>query len=599
MGINEISPLARTVDFTADRASETPRAFDLPGFLVITAAGSLISLLLTGFYFGLWNNIYHLPIIAELYDEPQFAHDEFIQSLRYFASGVWFLLEGADRHFNAYWLFWSLDYVTRFLAFAGFLACADYFGFRARKERILFTAAVVLSSLVRGNSFAGGHGLFINYFTHSEVSIGLTLLTLYFLASRRIALALAVNGVVFFTNAFVAVWNAAPLAAVGLAFLLQRLIGFKRMVVESVIGIAAFALLALPVIHNVMQNPEFGAPLDYDYRDFLSQYWPFHFFLSASPMFERFQLLCVFALAAVCFARFGRTARPFQISLACYGALYVAGIFLPELTDNASLLNLHLLRVGGIFHILAALAGALLITRWLTSADRDEAKIHGPGLGLLVCSNKMGLLFAPVFVLAVAWPPMRRLMSFLVARLHLRLTVIVPLLLALIWPVMLWKKDVEYGRISAWKQEWETIARWARADTAKTAVFMVPTVKLWGVDRPYARTASPLEIWWWGVRPTDEEDAATGSTIFEYIAHRRVWVDYKRGAAVMWMPSYYHIWWPRVTAVSALKTIDDKLAYAGTNRIDYVVDLCDPAKTGNAVFKTARLCVFAASPAKN
>lgn len=61
--------------------------FDLVGLLAIAATGALISLCLTGHLFGIANNIFHLPILASLFDERQYADDAFIQSLRYFAAG--------------------------------------------------------------------------------------------------------------------------------------------------------------------------------------------------------------------------------------------------------------------------------------------------------------------------------------------------------------------------------------------------------------------------------------------------------------------------------------------------------------------------------
>ncbi|PIK73812.1 hypothetical protein CS379_06245, partial [Methylobacterium frigidaeris] len=63
--------------------------------LALSAVGAIVSVALTGFVLGASNNIFHLPIVAGLPDEPQFRADAFVQSLRFFASGIWLLLRGS------------------------------------------------------------------------------------------------------------------------------------------------------------------------------------------------------------------------------------------------------------------------------------------------------------------------------------------------------------------------------------------------------------------------------------------------------------------------------------------------------------------------
>ncbi|MGI8570148.1 MAG: hypothetical protein ACR2KT_14365 [Methylocella sp.] len=51
--------------------------FDRAGFWIAPASGTLLSLALTRFLFAYNNNLFHLPIVAELYDEPQFTNVKF------------------------------------------------------------------------------------------------------------------------------------------------------------------------------------------------------------------------------------------------------------------------------------------------------------------------------------------------------------------------------------------------------------------------------------------------------------------------------------------------------------------------------------------
>src|SRR5258708_33098413 len=92
--------------------------------------------------------------------------------------------------------------------------------------------------------------------------------------------------------------------------------------------------------------------------------------------------------------------------------------------------------------------------------------------------------------------------------------------------------------------------------------------------------------------PYPSDLALLRTSIFEFVSHRRVWVDYKRGAAVMWMPSYYRVWRTRLAEVEALNSLDQRVAYADRNGIDYVIDRCTPAAgQDGGVFRTELLCV--------
>ena len=99
--------------------------------------------------------------------------------------------------------------------------------------------------------------------------------------------------------------------------------------------------------------------------------------------------------------------------------------------------------------------------------------------------------------------------------------------------------------------EWQTIGVWAGENTPVNAVFMNPVVK--ANIPPY----------------TDEEVGGASDAIFNYTAHRRVWVGFKKGAAVMWSPSYYYVWHRRVSEVSSLVTHQEKLDYAQKNGLAY------------------------------
>jgi len=354
-------------------ASETAcrnRAASIPNSWVETISvavfASAVSVLHTGFVFGIINNSYHLPIVAVLYNEPQYHDDAFIQSLRYFASGVWLVLSGVEKHFdNIPLLFFILFFLSRVLSFIGFLCCASLLGIAERRDKIVFSLIVCFIALLNGYSYAGTGGLFINYFTHSEIANGTALLAIYFAARGRFTAAAVAVGVTFFINAFFAIWLVLPLVLIGISLLLQRKVTVSEFLLRTLAGLVLCVPLAAFVLYGFVSNPEFGSPLGFDYATFLRQYFPGHVLIDSTQVGDLLTLLGVTMVGAAGLVWFGRSAR--QLQAAYLGAIlvYVVGIGVPFVTGSPLVLNLHLLRSGTVIHLLAGLAVAALATSWL------------------------------------------------------------------------------------------------------------------------------------------------------------------------------------------------------------------------------------------
>ncbi len=264
-----------------NRETSERSLYDPLGLIAFALLGGLLSLIVIGYIFGGDNNFFHLPIVAQLYNEPQFAHDPFIQSLRFYASGFWFLLKGSDHYIDPAWLFLVCLYFSRVVLFTGFLACADRLGIRSRRQRLIFILMLSFTSLLRGSSYAGNGELFIPYFSHSEIASGLNLISLSFIIRGRLASALVTNGLVFFVNAFVGVWNFVPSYCVTGFLWIHKKIGAKEVLIGGLTGSLIFLVIVAPVLSNIFSNPDFGQKLDYDYVYFLELYWPFHFLFSS------------------------------------------------------------------------------------------------------------------------------------------------------------------------------------------------------------------------------------------------------------------------------------------------------------------------------
>lgn len=556
--------------------------FDTAGFLIAAAIGALISVVSIGFVFGIENNVYHLPIVGAIYEEPQFAQDPFIQSLRFYASGLWLLLRGVDRHVDPYWLFLALHYLSRFLAFVGFLACADLLGVRSRKERALFAGLLCLTALLRVTSYAGNGALFTNYFSHSAIANGLTLITLYFAVRGRLIPAFAVNGAAFFVNAFIAVWNALPIGMILLFLLFTQQINGRKAVIDGAIGLVVFFVLSAPIVSNILSNPEFGTKTDFDMVAYYTQFYPFHFLFESISLREKIAAALVVLLAVSSFVGLGRKARPFLLATIGYIAVYLLGIFAPYFTHNASILNLHLLRVSTNFHLLAALGSLALAIRWLAGEDRIHARVLAPFLVAFVCTSRYLLLAAPFPIIVSLFPGAMRLLPSRWAATRFRIGYAAVICVAVAGVTWISREIAQNREETRSVSEWMALGRWVRANTPAEAIFLIPT----GDIQLDPSKPDP---------PPQESTPIPDSAIFEYEAHRRVWVNFRRGAAVMWMPSYYKVWWPRISEIRALRSHNDRMAYARRNAIDYVVDFCATDQDPRQLFRTERLCLYFAT----
>ena len=272
----------------------------------------------------------------------------------------------------------------------------------------------------------------------------------------------------------------------------------------------------------------------------------------------------------------GDSARPFLLAFGGYILVYAIGIALPRITDNATLLNLHLLQSGSAIHLLTALATCALATRLMRSTDPMESRLFGPVLILMLCISKLAAALSGALIVLYLMSGLKRFAAGSAAwRTPLFRYALLILPLA-VWPYLIWKQHQTNDSLNGEIAQWTAVGRWARANTAPTAVFLIPTSDF--------RAAA--------IQPVQTDPGVQEYEIFEYVSHRRVWVDFVRGAAVLWSPSYYPTWRQRLPEVLQLRSLSQKLSYAASHDIDYVVSGCRDAEPTASVFQFRRLCVY-------
>lgn len=556
-----------------DRAASIPNSW-LETFSVAVFA-SAVSVLHTGFVFGIINNLYHLPIVAGLYNEPQYQNDGFIQSLRFFASGVWLALSGVEKYFdNIPLLFFILFFLSRLVCFIGFLCCASLLGVTERRDKIVFSLIVCFTAFLDGYSYAGTGGLFINYFTHSEMANGVALLAIYFAVRGRYTAAVIAVGITFFINAFFAAWLVPPLALIGICHLSQRKTTIGQLSLRVLIGSVLCVPLLLVVLHGFFANPEFGHPLQIDFQSFLRQYFPGHFLIGSIALGDIVALSGVTLIGTL--ALFWPRQVASELRAAYLGAIlvYLIGIVLPLLTGSPILLNLHLLRSGTVIHLLAGLAIAALATNWLR---RDEEATFLPAclIVLLLSRDNLASLASILLVLTFVFlkvgpgpaPAYRRPAGYLV----------LAVAVFAIWPLSTWYNAKLNRLYTDAVEEWTDVGNWARNATPPTSMFLVPNTPKFDPDSESSAA----------------DTALSRAVVFEFVSHRRIWIDFRRGGSSVLTPSYYHTWRSRLTEVEGLNSLTERMAYASRHGIGYVIDICEGPDAGNsALYRTKRLCVF-------
>ena len=548
--------------------------------LALTGFGAALSLVATGTAPFVDNNVFHLPILGRLYDLPQYAHDPFMQSLRFFASGFWQALAGSDRLIDPGVLILAISAGYRALMIAGFLSCARALGVTERPQQVAFVVMLVSCDLLQGLSFAGGGGMFTNQASHSEIANGLLLLSWGAAARGRIAAAIAWTGAIFFCNAFMGVWNMAPIALMIAVQIWRDPADWRHVVRQCVIGSALFAAFAAPVVANVLANPDFGTRPDFDYLAFLTEYWPKHFLFDAVPTGERLGLGFVAALALLAFAALGARSTPFLAAFAGFALVYAIGVAVPELTSSPTIINLHLLRSSVGLQMLSALAAFSLAALWLTDRESRRERMFGASLVVTLCVLPRSALLG-VIALIVERLTRRPNASF-VARDPGIVERLIGVGLAIALAVSFTSGALDFadknGKLERAANEWTEIGAWAKANTDPFAVFLTPTIEIG--------------------KPVDEDGKALTTAVltaagFEYASQRRVYVDVKRGAAAMWSPSYHALWRSRRDDVLALASLAERRRYAGAHGVDYVIDLCAGGQGAEPLFRTRRLCVYA------
>jgi hypothetical protein len=567
-------------------------------YVLLSVAFALISLTLTGFKYGVGNNIFHVPYVLRLSETKEFSGDAFYASLSNFTSIVWPILRTICNESNVREVFKWADFVSRASAFAGLLFLFRSFDLRTMPSMTLCLALAALSPWLQGNSAVGEHGMFINYFTQSEATWGFVFLSISLLALDKLPWSFAMTGIAFAINAFVGIWllGASSLAIIAT----KRSIGLKTIVGS----VAAFLLFAAPVaiwIATAVDAPSLVPK--FSYIHYIRQYYPNHFLIEAATSLglTRFALLFAIGLLAALFAPNRRFWLAIQAALAL---VFLIGIPLPYILDNRFVFNLHLLRSAGLEQAVAialsiaagarfifvlrdyrsqtlglviafslilmgqGVVGLLIVflALFIVLAQMEENRGTSVNRGLVLIRRHVGA-WTGVCVSLFVFGLLRQVMQQHFAASQLASLAVV----AIAFAVML----LRYASVVVRRMTLALVFLFFASAIAARSI-------IWPVQDPASgRFDSTHENRSW-LRFTDEIRVGDIHGVFlvpvgdefegfQLQARKLVWVGWKQGAAVMWSPSFYRQWMPRYAEVSELKTPENFVNYAKKNGIHNLV----------------------------
>jgi hypothetical protein len=584
------------LEFLRRLADDEPTTAEL---MVIALVGTLISLGLTGFRFGVANNIFHIPYALDLAARPEFAHDQFYQTLKYFTSIVWPAMRLFATESNVAVLFLIAHVISRAGAFVAIAYLLRALGVRTRGTLAIGLMVAAATPWLQGDSAVGAHGMFLVYFTHSEVTwpfiIGALLCTL----RGRLMAAAFFAACTLSINAFVGIWL---VPIIGVCVLVGKPRPSLRL---SIKALGVFAVVSAPVMLWILSALAIPKPVAaFSFREYIRLYYPTHFLIEAAAPAAILEL-AVLWLAALIATKFISNGSFWRVVLVTAAAIFLAGIVLPYAVDSRLIFNLHLLRIAGVivFFSVLVIIGACL--NRIRRADNVQSTIiwylvlialtcyrrtYVPDLilALLICHEITARLAAAAEGRGDALRGDERLRHR-----HATYAAGLALLLWSGWLAMIYTRfrtDIVsalylllvlacfvFILVRAAKPNIERTAALMLSLAVSASIGVTVFSKLQArVPRMrQADSSSPRALADWlrahpVVGPLLLARSAQADD-FQLRARVPIWVYWKEGAAVMWYPPFYQQWSTRYKEVENLDSLEQLFTYAKANDIRYFI----------------------------
>lgn len=564
-------------------------------YITLSVILSYISIFFIGFSFGEGNNVFHIPLVLDLSKTNEFLDDAFYGSLKNFTSIIWIFIKPFSNESNIEYIFYAAHFVSRAAAFLCMIFIFRKLGVASNIGITICMVSATITPWLQGSSVVGGHEMFIDYFTHSETTWPLVFLFVLFLSDNKLISSAAVAGATFSINAFIGIW----LLLSGVILWIIRRMALDM--ATSIKAIASFLLFALPtVIWIAITVSGTNGETNFDYKEYIRLYYPLHFLIEASPAWDLILFAITFfsGLIAAKYLYNEKFWINIQIS---FVIIFLIGIPMPYIINDRFIFNLHLLRSAGLEQAMAIIlilaCGSKMI---LISKDR-----YTQLLGLVVIFSLVALDRS---ISAMSLTTISLLLGALInheppSKYFIKITgiveepqkyLVIPVVI-LFFYVLLNKIFIkpDIGISQAVKSLIIATPFMAVFLSGKISFdarqfsgvflllyFALYISKSYFFDNQYFNNEKPNGDWDNFTKFIKDSDihgifllsvGDKNSDQFQLQAKRKVWVDWKQGAAVMWSPSFYNQWMPRYKEVKNLNTPNEFINYAKAHNIHNVV----------------------------
>ena len=213
----------------------TGQSFYIYGFVF-----GLASILITGYAVYIENQALQIPLVNWLNNPSLYPHDPFAETLRYYASPLWYLVAFVSRLVPLEPLLFGFFVVERLLVIlsAGYLAYSF-----APQSKLAVVGSMAVFALGLSGPTLGGNQLVINYFEQTGLSIPFFLLAFAAFYQKKVWLVAVWLGIGFNCNIMFGVY---ALTYLGAVFILDT--NYRSQWQKWLLSFGLFILLASPAI---------------------------------------------------------------------------------------------------------------------------------------------------------------------------------------------------------------------------------------------------------------------------------------------------------------------------------------------------------------
>ena len=367
------------------------RSIAAAGGLALLAVAVLANLLLQGFDFPRYNNVFHIAIALDYAGSIEGPHDVFHQTLDAYVSALWPLLRSLVTEDNIFAVFFTVYALNRAaLVLFVYLAAAEISGRGSARSLAAVTgAAVLLLWPAWSLSPLAYNDIFVRALSQTELAVTGLVASFWLLLRRNWMWSAVVLGVAFNFSAFLAIWG--TVIAAGAYLWTNRAVPvlmLARRLLALILVTGAFAAPTAVWIAATVAGAQPAVP--FDYSTYLEEFFPFHNLVH--PNWTGAAITVALAIAVWHYVQdrdLYRSPDHREIAVAAFAilvAIVLAGAIQPYLFDSWLIGCLFPLRMDS--YLLLPLGIVLIATALDDAAQRGHAsRFWADGLVLLALAG--------------------------------------------------------------------------------------------------------------------------------------------------------------------------------------------------------------------